>query len=40
MDELISFTSKFQEMERRGIDAWTGDIPTEFQDDRWLYLQA
>lgn len=24
--------SWFQEMERSGIDAWTGDIPAEFQD--------
>jgi hypothetical protein len=27
----------FQEMERRGIDPWTGDIPAEFQDDHWLH---
>jgi len=27
-------------MERRGIDPWTGDIPAEFQDDRWLRSQA
>jgi len=30
----------FQEMERRGIEPWTGDIPAEFQDDRWLRSQA
>jgi len=22
------------------IDPWTGDIPAEFQDDRWLHSQA
>ncbi|WAZ19215.1 hypothetical protein STRCI_000250 [Streptomyces cinnabarinus] len=26
----------FDELERRGIDPWEGEIPAEFQDDRWL----
>jgi hypothetical protein len=27
----------FDQMERRGIDPWTTDVPAEFQDDRWLH---
>jgi hypothetical protein len=30
----------FQELEHRGVDPWTGDIPVEFQDDRWLHSPA
>ncbi|MFH8337288.1 DUF6980 family protein [Streptomyces sp. AM6-12] len=26
----------FDELERRGIDPWEDEVPTEFQDDRWL----
>jgi hypothetical protein len=26
----------FDELERRGIDPWTDQIPAEFEDDRWL----
>jgi hypothetical protein len=26
----------FEELESRDIDPWNGDIPDEFQDDRWL----
>jgi len=29
----------FREMERRRIDPWTGNVPAEFQDDRWLHSQ-
>ena len=29
----------FEEMEHRGIDPWTGDVPAEFEDDRWLHSQ-
>jgi uncharacterized protein DUF6980 len=27
----------FEELERRGIDPWEDEIPSEFQDDRWLH---
>lgn len=27
----------FDEMERLGIDPWTGNIPAGYQDDRWLH---
>lgn len=26
----------FDELERRGIDPWTDEVPAEFEDDRWL----
>lgn len=26
----------FDEMERRGINPWTSDVPAEFEDDRWM----
>jgi hypothetical protein len=26
----------FDELESRGIDPWTDDVPDEFDDDRWL----
>ncbi len=26
----------FEELEGRGIDPWEDEIPSEFQDDRWL----
>jgi hypothetical protein len=29
----------FTEMERVGIDPWTGDIPAEYQDDRWMHSE-
>jgi hypothetical protein len=27
----------FDEMDRRGINPWTSDVPAEFEDDRWLH---
>ncbi|GLV52262.1 hypothetical protein TBS_28280 [Thermobispora bispora] len=27
----------FAELEQRGIDPWTDEIPPEYQDDRWLH---
>lgn len=26
----------FDELERRGIDPWDGEVPSEFQDGSWL----
>jgi hypothetical protein len=26
----------FEELEGRGIDPWTDDVPVDFQDDSWL----
>jgi hypothetical protein len=29
----------FSELERRGINPWTSEVPAEFEDDRWLHSE-